>query len=94
MNTLRPKFLEDYTALEIQPILWRPFNLTSVLPQLLPPTTLFLPLLDRLTFASLLSQSPRSLARVGFRLLILLGVALVFGATLVTTFNGWGRAFE
>ena len=53
-------------------------NLTSVLQQLFPPTTLFLPLLDRLTLASLLSQSPRSLARVGFRLLILLGVALVF----------------
>ena len=54
---------------------------TSVLQQLFPPTTLFLPLLDRLTLASLLSQSPRSLARVGFRLLILLSVVLVYLAS-------------
>ncbi len=55
-------------------------RLTSVSFQLFPLTTLFLPLLDRLTLASLLSQSPRSLAWVGFRLLILLSVVLVFGA--------------
>ena len=56
-------------------------NLTSDVRQLFPPTTLFLPLLDRLTLASLLSQSPGSLSRVGFRLLILLGVVLVNGAS-------------
>ena len=59
-------------------------NLTSVLPQLFPPTILFLTLLDRLTLASLLSQSPRSLAWVGFHLLTVLGIVLVFGADLGT----------
>ena len=53
-------------------------RLTSVLIAVFPLTTLFLPLLDRLTLASLLSQSPRNLARVGFRLLILLSAVLVF----------------
>jgi hypothetical protein len=44
-------------------------RLTFVLRQLLPLAILFLTLLDRLTLASLLSQSPRILAWVGFHLL-------------------------
>jgi hypothetical protein len=53
---------------------------TLVLRQLLPPTTLFLPLLDRLTLASSdtsnVSEAHAS-TWVGFRLLILLSVVLV-----------------
>ena len=60
-------------------------NLTFVLRQLLPLTILFLTLLDRLTFASLLSQSPRSLAWVGFHLLTVLSIVLVFGG------DDWSR---
>lgn len=54
-------------------------NLTSDVRQLFPPTILFLTLLDRLTLASLLSQSPRSLAWVGFHLLTVPSIVLVFG---------------
>ena len=53
---------------------------TSVLQQLLPPTTLFLPLLDRLTLASSATSyaaEAHASTWVGFRLLILLSVVLV-----------------
>ena len=75
------KFVPDYTAPGIRyPIL------ASVRWQLFPPTTLFLPLLDRLclSFVTLrFSLCPRTVKpgiqpRVGFRLLILLSVVLVF----------------
>ena len=55
-------------------------NLTFVLRQLLPPTTLFLPLLDRLPIRKrCCTHKDHAPAWLGTHLLILLGVVLVFG---------------
>ena len=57
--------------------------ITSVLVAVFPLTTLFLTLLDRLTLASLLSQSP-PVTMGRFPSTLVLVVALVFGANLGT----------
>jgi hypothetical protein len=82
MNTLRPKLVPDYTALAY-PHRSCHAGLTSVWWQLFPPATLFLTLLDRLTLASLLSQSP-PVTMGRFPSTLVLDVALVFGADLGT----------